>query len=60
MFEEEEIPPKRREIGVDLSPLSVDDLHQYIADLEAEIARVRVDIEAKQKHLSGAEALFRR
>lgn len=60
MFEEEEIPPKRREIGIDLSPLSVEDLHQYIADLEAEIARVRKDIEAKEKHLSGAEALFRR
>lgn len=60
MFEEEEVRPKRREIGNDLSPLSVEDLRQYIADLEAEILRVRHDIEAKEKHLSGAEALFRR
>jgi len=60
MFEEEEIRPKRRELGADLSSLSVEDLRQYIADLEAEIVRVRQDIEVKEKHLSGAEALFRR
>jgi uncharacterized small protein (DUF1192 family) len=40
--------------------MSVEALHGYIAELEAEIARVRENIAAKEKHRSGAEALFRK
>lgn len=43
-----------------LAPMSVEELEAYIAELEAEIARVRQDIEKKTKHRSSAESLFRR
>lgn len=44
----------------DLTPLSVDELQRCIAGLEAEIARARAAIAAKQDHRSGAESLFKR
>ncbi len=43
-----------------LDALSVEELEAYIADLEAEIARARAAIAAKQSHRSSAEALFRK
>jgi len=47
--------PKRR----DLSVMSVEELQAYIAELEAEIARVRTELEAKQSVRGAAEALFK-
>lgn len=44
----------------DLDPLSVDELRQRIAMLEAEIARVRRKLEGAIDHRSSAEALFKR
>ncbi len=56
---EEETPkPKERVIGGDLAPLSIEELHLLIADLEAEIVRVRAEIERKGQARGGAEALF--
>ncbi len=43
-----------------LDPLSVEELSEYIAKLEAEIVRARQAIAAKQSVRAGAEALFRR
>ncbi len=48
--------PKPRK---DLQPLSVEELSEYIAALEAEIARARDMIAAKQKDRLGAEGLFK-
>jgi uncharacterized small protein (DUF1192 family) len=44
----------------DLDPLSVDELHERIAALEAEIARVRQHAERAVNHRASADALFRR
>jgi uncharacterized small protein (DUF1192 family) len=44
----------------DLDPLSVDELHERIAGLEAEIARVRSKIDAAVNHRASAEQLFRK
>lgn len=44
----------------DLDPLSVDELHERIAGLEAEIARVRAKIEAAVNHRASAEQLFKK
>ena len=44
----------------DLDPLSVDELHERIAALEAEIARVKATIEAAVNHRASAEELFRK
>lgn len=43
----------------DLDRMSIEELKDYIAAMEAEIARVRGKIEAKQAHLAGAAGLFR-
>ncbi|HEY5722140.1 MAG TPA: DUF1192 domain-containing protein [Allosphingosinicella sp.] len=44
----------------DLDPLSVDELHERIAALEAEIDRVKAKIEAAVNHRASAEDLFRK
>jgi uncharacterized small protein (DUF1192 family) len=44
----------------DLETLSVEELTNYIGELQAEIARARGVIERKQGHRSGAEAFFRK
>jgi uncharacterized small protein (DUF1192 family) len=44
----------------DLDPLSVDELHERIAALEAEIARVRSKIDAAVNHRASAEQLFKK
>ena len=43
----------------DLTGLSIEELHAYIASLEAEIRRARAAIDDKSRHRRGAEALFR-
>lgn len=53
-------PPRRHEIGQDLSLLSVDELRQRIGDLQAEIARLETELAAKGTTKAAAEALFRR
>ena len=42
----------------DLQALSIDELEDYIASLESEIARADAAIAQKQKHRSGIDALF--
>lgn len=49
-------PPERK----NLEPMSVEELTEYIAGLEAEIERARAAIAAKKNVRSGAEALFKR
>ena len=43
-----------------LDDLSIEDLVEYIAKLEAEISRVKQDIAKKNRHRRGVEGLFRR
>lgn len=43
-----------------LDPLSVAQLDNYIAELEAEIARARADIAKKQALRGAADAVFKR
>jgi len=43
----------------DLDPLSVAELHERIAALEAEIARAKRKIEQAVNHRASADALFR-
>jgi len=47
--------PKR-----DLDPMSVDELHAYIAEMQAEIERVRAEIEKKETYRTGVESLFKK
>ena len=60
MEEEDLLPQRQKPKPKDLTLLGVAELEEYIAGLEAEIARARAEIAAKQKQRSGAEALFKR
>lgn len=53
-------PRKAKPKPKDLQPLSVAELDDYIAELEAEIIRAREMIAVKRKERSGAEGLFRK
>ena len=59
-MEAEDLEPRKKAVAPkELDSLSVQELTDYIGDLEAEIARVKVKIAAKQAHLSGAASLFK-
>jgi uncharacterized small protein (DUF1192 family) len=56
----DELEPRRKPAQQKLlDPLSVGELEEYIADLEAEIARARAAIKAKQAHRAGIDGLFK-
>jgi uncharacterized small protein (DUF1192 family) len=44
----------------DLDPISIDELHERIAALQAEIARVEAHIQRVETHRSAAEELFKK
>jgi uncharacterized small protein (DUF1192 family) len=55
-----EEPINKKPAKKDLQPLSIAELNDYIAELEAEIRRARDMIATKQKDRHGAESLFRK
>jgi uncharacterized small protein (DUF1192 family) len=61
MLEDEEIRPKKHVLleKPPLDPLSVEDLHSYIADLQAEIARCEAEIRKKQGARGHADSFFK-
>jgi len=60
-MDQEELEPRRKPAQPkDLTLLGIEELETYIAELEAEIARVRIEISAKRGQRRGAEALFKR
>ena len=61
MMDESELEPRRKPAAPkDLSLMGIAELEEYIGELESEIARVRGEIAAKQKHGGAAAALFKR
>ena len=60
-MEPEDLEPKKRKIEPkNLDVMGVKELDDYIAELEAEIARVRAVIAKKTTHRSAAESFFKR
>lgn len=59
-FDEPEPKPGRPGPPRDLSRLSIGELGDYIAELQAEIRRAEEAIAAKRRAVEGAEGLFRR
>ncbi|MFC7053858.1 DUF1192 domain-containing protein [Hansschlegelia quercus] len=47
-------------VGQDLSALSVDELRGRVEALQAEVARLNREIEAKSAHRGAADLLFKR
>ena len=61
MVDEADLTPQKAPAKLrELDALSIGELEEYIAELEAEIRRVRADIDRKQRHREGVEGLFRR
>ncbi|HYE51906.1 MAG TPA: DUF1192 domain-containing protein [Azospirillaceae bacterium] len=54
------LPTKQPKKPRDLSGLSIGELKDYIAAMEAEIARVRETITAKEASLNAAAAFFKK
>ena len=60
MWDEDEPKPKlRRVTPIPLDPLGVGELRDYIAELQAEIARAEAAIARKQDHRGVADSFFR-
>lgn len=56
----DDLEPTRKKIEKpDLELMSIDELNDYIAEMQAEISRAEASISAKQDHKSGAEAFFK-
>lgn len=60
-FPEEELPPRPKKLLIPpvLDSLGIEELRGYIADLQAEIARVETAIKAKQAHAAAATLFFK-
>ena len=59
MFDDLE-PQKQTKKPKPLDDMSIDDLKEYVANLQAEIARVEVAMKAKQSHMAAMDALFKK
>lgn len=60
MFDDNEVKkPKGHEVGMPLDAMSVEELHDRISLLEAEIVRLKAAIEYKQKSKSAASSVFK-
>lgn len=55
---DEELPRQAKKTLRDLTPMSVGELREYIAEMEQEIARVEEAIAKKEAHRAGIDALF--
>lgn len=60
MFDDEPVSkPKGHEVGMPIDRLSVDELQERIGLLEAEIARLRQAIAARQQTKAAADSIFK-
>jgi uncharacterized small protein (DUF1192 family) len=62
MVDDEDLPvrKRRRLEKLVLDTLGIEELRDYITELNEEIARVEADIARKQGHRSAADAFFRK
>ena len=58
--DEEDLRQPKGWSTLDLEDLSIDQLEKYIAELEAEIQRVHLDIKEKTVHANVAENFFKK
>lgn len=56
---EELEPRKKKPEPKNLEAMGVEELEAYQAELEAELARVKTEIEGKKSYLAGAGAFFK-
>ena len=56
---EEDRPQNMPKPKRDLGPMSIEELQEYIEEIEGEIERVRREIAKKEAHRAGVEGLFK-
>ncbi len=56
---EELEPQKKKPEPKNLEAMRVEELEEYQGELEAEVARVRAELEGKKSYLAGAGAFFK-
>lgn len=59
-MDEEDFLPKPKFEPKILDDLSVDELREYIVELQVEIARVNQDISAKESHRQIVDSIFKK
>lgn len=59
MFDEELPIKKEHNITRNLEPLSLDELAQYITELNEEIVRTEAEISKKKAHMDSAASVFK-
>ncbi len=52
-------PQKKKSAPKDLDAMGVEQLEEYLAEIEAEVQRVRAKIAEKKDYLDGAEKFFK-
>lgn len=59
MLENDDLPKNMPKPKRDLDPISIEELHEYIAEMQEEIERVRAEIARKEAHREGVESIFK-
>ena len=59
MFDDDLEPVHKKPKAVNLEPMSVGELEDYISDLRAEIERVQGEIERKKSQKNIADSVFK-
>lgn len=59
-MENDDLPQNMPKPKRNLDPMSIEELRDYIAEMQDEIERVRGEIAKKEAHKAGVEALFRK
>jgi uncharacterized small protein (DUF1192 family) len=60
-FDLDDLDPRNaKKKPLNLDDMNIEDLREYVATLQAEVARVEAKIKAKQSHASAAASLFKR
>lgn len=60
MFDDDDDAVRARQaVQVKLDDMSIDDMNEYISSLEAEIERVRAEIDKREQHRDQAAQVFK-
>ena len=60
VLENDDLPQNVPKPKRDLDPMSIEELNEYIAEMEEEIARVRGEIAKKQAHRADVDSIFKK
>lgn len=60
IFDDDTEPKNRKRTLKPLDSLSVGELAEYIADLQAEIVRAEAEMAKKKNHMAAVDALFKK